>query len=100
MGMDIGNMMQYIKDIQKKVRHMTVTVTSEDGSVQVVMNGHQELVQVVIAPEAFETKDSPGLTATLTETLNQALLESKKMLQEEIKKVTGGMGLPPIPGFF
>lgn len=100
MGFDIGNMMQYIQDIQKKVREMTVTVTSEDGSVQVVMNGYQELVQVVISPAVFEKRNASGLAAAIAETFNQALAESKKMLQDEIKKVTGGMGLPPVPGLF
>lgn len=98
MGLDIGNMMQYIQDIQKKVRNMTVTVTAEDGSVQVVMNGHQELMQVVIDPAVFEKRDASGLAAAVAETFNQALIESKRMLQEEIKKVTGGMGLPSISG--
>jgi len=100
MGMDMGYMMQYIQEMQKRVRDMTVTVTSEDGSIQVVMNGHQELMQVVVSPEAFEKKDASGLASVIAETFNQALIESKKMLQEEIKKATGGMGLPNIPGFF
>jgi len=100
MGMDMGGMMQYIQEIQKKVRDMTVKVTSEDGTVSVIMNGHQELTQVIIGPEVYEKKDAAELSAVIAETFSQALTESKKMLQEEIKKVTGGIGLPPIPGLF
>lgn len=100
MGMDMGNMMEYIQEMQKKVREMTVKVTSEDGSVSVVMNGHQELMQVTISQEAFDKRDASQLSAAVAETFNQALVESKKMLQEEIKKVTGGIGLPSIPGLF
>lgn len=98
--MDMQNMMQLVQEMQQKMREMTVTVTSEDDSVKVVVNGHQELVQVMIAPEVFEKKDASGLAAVIAETFDRALRESKKMLHEEIKKVTGGIGLPPIPGLF
>lgn len=96
----MNNMMQVIQDLQKRVRDLNVAVTSEDGSVKVVMNGYQELLQVVVSPEVFVKKDASGLATAIAETFDRALKESRKIMQEEIKKVTGGMGFPAIPGFF
>ncbi|MCF8010132.1 MAG: YbaB/EbfC family nucleoid-associated protein [Clostridiales bacterium] len=100
MNGNMNDMMQAIQDMKEKVREMNVTVTSEDNSVQVIINGQQEIMQLNITPEAFEKKDAASLSAAVAETFDRALMESKKMMQEEIKKQSEAWGIPPIPGFF
>ena len=93
---NMDGMMQIVKQLQEQLRNMNVKVSAGQGAVQIVMNGNQEVVQIHFKPDVL--KDPSQLAQLTAEAFNEGMKESKKMVREELSKMTGGMGLPNIPG--
>ena len=91
-------MQSEIARIQEELADKTVEASSGGGMVTVVANGKQEVVSIKIEPEIIKGDDQEMLQDLIVAGVNEALRKSKEMMEEELKKVTGGMGLN-IPGF-
>lgn len=93
---NMDGMLQMVKQLQEQLRNMNVKVSAGNGAVQIIMNGNQEVVQIYFKPDVLE---DPSQLAQLTaEAFNEGMRESKKMVREELSKLTGGMNIPTIPG--
>ncbi|SFG99309.1 hypothetical protein SAMN05660649_03437 [Desulfotomaculum arcticum] len=93
---NMDGMLQMVKQLQEQLRNMNVKVSAGNGAVQIIMNGNQEVVQIHFKPDVLE---NPSQLAQLTaEAFNEGMRESKKMVREELSKLTGGMNIPTIPG--
>jgi len=66
--------------------------------VRVVMTGAQELREVVIDPAIVDPEDVELLQDLVFAAMTDALAQSKKLAEEKMAAVTGGMGLPGLPG--
>jgi len=86
--------------IQEELGGQTVEASSGGGMVTVVANGKQEIVSVAIDPEVIDPQDREMLQDLVIAAVNDALGKAKAMMQEEMGKLTKGMGIPGIPGMF
>ena len=62
------------------------------------MTGAQELREVVIDPGIVDPEDVELLQDLVFAAMTDALAQSKQLAEEKMAAVTGGMGLPGIPG--
>ena len=57
------------------------------------------LTELVIDPSIIDPSDSEFLQELLLQTINAAIAKGKETAAAEMKKLTGGLGLPPGMGF-
>ena len=84
--------------LQEELGDKTVETTSGGGMVTVVANGRQEILSIRIEPEVIDPEDVDMLQDLILAAVNDALTKAKGMVNEEMGKLTQGLGLPPIPG--
>ena len=101
-----GNMMKQIKLLQQKMQKIqeelaekTVEGSAGGGMVTAVVNGKQELLGIKIDKEVVDPDDVEMLQDLIVAAVNQALKKSQEMMNEEMSKLTGGLGIN-IPGLF
>ena len=86
--------------IQEELKDKTVEASAGGGVVQVIANGHQEIVAIKIDPDAVDPDDVDMLQDLVVAAVNEALRESRELAGQEMGKVTGGLNLPNMPGLF
>lgn len=101
----MGNMQKMMKQVQKMQSDMAklqeelgnklVEATAGGGAVKVVMNGKQEVQQLVIDPEVLNPDDVEMVQDILIAAFNEALRKSQDMVSTDMNKITGGMKMPP-----
>ncbi len=80
--------------VQDDLKERRVEGRAGGGIVTVVANGNQEVEAVKIKPEAIDPSD-PGLLEDLVLlAVKDALEKSRKLNEEAMKHVTGGLGIP------
>ncbi|MBN2809494.1 MAG: YbaB/EbfC family nucleoid-associated protein [Deltaproteobacteria bacterium] len=101
MSKGIGNLMKQAQQMQARMAKMqeevgkrTVEAAAGGGMVKVVANGRQEIVSIVIEPEAVDPDDIEMLQDLVLAAINQALRESQAMMTDEMSKLTGGLKIP------
>ncbi|NPV54216.1 MAG: YbaB/EbfC family nucleoid-associated protein [Firmicutes bacterium] len=94
----IQKMQQDLEKVQEELKSKTVEATAGGGVVRVVANGHQEIVEISISPEAVDPDDVEMLEDLILAATNEALSKSNEMAASELGKVTGGLSLPGMPG--
>ena len=106
MSKQLGNIMRQAQkmqekmaEIQKELATKTCEASSGGGMVTAVVNGSQEIVSVKIDPSVADPKDVDMLQDLVMAAVNEALRRSKQMMQDEMGKLTAGMGMN-IPGLF
>jgi nucleoid-associated protein EbfC len=100
-----GNMGKMMKQIQKmqndmlrmqeEIKSRTLEATSGGGVVRVVVNGQKEVESLFIDPQAVDLEDLEMLQDMVVAAVNEGLRKVEEMIAEEMKKITGGMNLPP-----
>ncbi len=83
-----------IAQLQEEMAAKTVEGSSGGGMVNIVMNGKQEILSVRIDPEVVNREDVEMLQDLITAAVNEAIRKSHEMMQEEMKKITGGLSIP------
>ncbi len=86
---------------QQALSEKNVEASSGGGMVTVVVNGHQELVSIKIESEVTKSADVEMLQDLVLSAVNEGIRKSRRMAEEEISKVTGGLSLPDgMPNLF
>lgn len=80
--------------LQEELAGRTVEASAGGGMVSVVVNGRQEVVSVRIEREVASPEELELLQDLVRGAMNEALSRSKRMVAEEMSKITGGMNLP------
>jgi DNA-binding YbaB/EbfC family protein len=83
-----------ISQLQEEMATKAVEGSSGGGMVNIVMNGKQEILSVRIDPEVVNREDVEMLQDLITAAVNEAIRKSHEMMQEEMKKITGGLSIP------
>ena len=83
-----------IAQLQEEMAAKTVEGSSGGGMVNIVMNGKQEILSVRIDPEVVNREDIEMLQDLIVAGVNEAIRKSQEMMQEEMKKITGGLSIP------
>jgi DNA-binding YbaB/EbfC family protein len=81
--------------MQEELGEMTVEGSSGGGMVKVTVNGKQEILSIKINPEVVNPEEIDILEDLVMAAITDARDKASKIMEEEMKKVTGGLGLPP-----
>ncbi len=87
-------MQKEVLRIQEELAKKKVEVTAGGGAVKVVVSGSQEPLEVKIEPDILSAEEVEMLEDLILAAFREALEKSKKLAEEELKKVQGGLGLP------
>ncbi len=104
--MNLKKMMQQATKMQEQMQHAqaeladkTVTSTAGGGKVTVVANGAGDVLSIKISKEVVDPEDVEMLEDLVLTGVKKAIEEGKALAQNEMGKLTAGMGLPPGMGF-
>ena len=99
--MNIAKMMKQAQQMQQKMgavqaelAEKTVEGGAGGGKVTVVANCAGDVVSIKIDPAVIDPEDSEFLEELVLSSVNDAISKGKALAEEEMKKVTGGLGLP------
>ena len=81
-------------ELQAKLAEAEVTGQSGGGMVQVTLNGKFDLRRVKIDPSIAKPDDVEVLEDLIVAAFADAKAKAEAQVQEEMKKLTGGLNLP------
>ena len=93
---DIGQMMKMqkeLKNVQKKIQKMKVEGTSSDEKVKAVVNGEFNLIDINIDESLIKSGDVKKIEKMVISAINDAVDKTRRLSEEEMKKITSGMNL-------
>lgn len=104
-GGNLNNLMKQAQKMQKdmaklqeELQDKTVEATVGGGAVTVVVSGKKELKEIALKPEVVDPDDIEMLQDLILAAVNEALRKADEMTNEEMGKITGGLG--GMPGLF
>lgn len=97
----LGNIMkeaqklqQQMEALQAEVAKKKVQATAGGGMVTVEASGKQELLSIKIDREVINPEDAQMLEDLVLAACNEALRQSREMVQAEMSKLTAGLKIP------
>ncbi len=100
-GMNMNNLMKQaqkmqkqMEDIQADVEKRTLEVTAGGGAIKVLITGKKQIQSITISPDVVDPDDVEMLQDLVLTAVNEAIRQADEMVNGEMGKVTGGMGLP------
>lgn len=104
--MNIAKMMKQAQQMQKRMGEMQEELAAREvqasvagGKVVVTANGAGEVLGIKIDPAVVDPEDVELLEDLVLSAVKQAIGQGKEMTQQEMAKLTAGLGLPPGLGF-
>ena len=82
-------------ELQAELKTREMLGSSGQGKVKVTMNGAQDVIAISIDPEVVNREEADLLEDLVLAAFNDARSKITRMVEEEMKKVSGGLGLPP-----
>ena len=82
-----------MKKMQEELKTKTVDVSTGGGAVKIVMNGDKQVVSLTLDPAVVDPEDVEMLQDLVLTAVNEALRTATKTVEDEIGKITGGLGL-------
>ena len=102
MNNNFNDMMKKAQEMQNKMQEMQnslsnleVEGTSGGGMVKVIMNCKNEVKKIDVDPSIIKQDDKTMMEDLIVAALNDAKSKAEEKSQDEMKKLTGGLGLPP-----
>ena len=100
--MNIQKMMKQAQQMQKKMEEaqdklgdLEVMGSAGAGMVEVTLTGKGEARKVKIDPKIVDPDDIEMMEDLIVAAINDAKSKSETASNDEMSKITGGMGLPP-----
>jgi DNA-binding YbaB/EbfC family protein len=94
MAKQVQQMQQELLRVQDELAALTVDGSAGGGVVTAVVTGKQDLVSVTIDPSAVDPSDVEMLQDLIVAAVNDAIRSSRKVGEEKMNAVTGGLSLP------
>ena len=88
-------MQEQLARTQEELAAKTVEVTAGGGKVTVVATGGGDVISIKISKDVVDPEDVEFLEDLVLSGVKQAIAKGKEMAQDEMGKLTSGMGLPP-----
>jgi len=99
---NMGNLMKQAQKVQQQMMKMQeelaqreVSAQAGGGMVEATVNGRGELLRLRLESEVVDPDDAEMLADMVVAAVGEAQRRAQDMMQEEMGKLTGGMGLPP-----
>ncbi len=83
-----------LSKLQEELAGRTVEATVGGGMVKVVANGRREILSVAVDTQVVDSADVEMLQDLICAGVNEALRKAQALESEEMKRLTGGLGLP------
>ncbi len=80
--------------LQQELAKQTVEGSAGAGAVKVTANGDSQIVSVKVDPAVLAAQDVGMLEDLVLTAANQALEGVKKMSNDQMSKLTGGLNIP------
>lgn len=105
--MDLSQVMQQAQAFQRRLadtqaqlagRRMTASVGG--GMVTVTVNGKLEVLSIQIEREIVNPEDPTMLQDLIVAGVNEALRKARAVMEEEMRKASGGLSIPGLSGLF
>ncbi len=100
---NMGNLLKQAQAMQAKLGKLqeeaaakTVQASAGGGMVMVTATGGMQIAKVEIDPEVLKSEDTEMLQDLLVAATNEALRKAKGVMAEEVKGLTGGLGIPGV----
>ncbi len=90
-------MQEQLAKVQEEAANKIVEASAGGGMVTVTANGRQEVLSIKIERDVVNPDDIEMLQDLIVAATNEALNKGRDMLADEMKGMTGGLGLN-IPG--
>ncbi len=87
-------MQQEMTRVQAELDTATVDGSAGGGVVRATVTGKQELVSVTIDPSAVDPADVEMLQDLVVAAVNDALSGSRRLAEQKMAAVTGGLRIP------
>lgn len=110
MGGGPNNMQGVLRQAQKMQEDMATlqadletreyTANAGGGAVSATVNGRHELTALTVKPEVIDPDDAEMLSDLIMAAVNEAQRQAAQNAEEEMGKITGGMGSMGMPGLF
>lgn len=110
MGLNLGNLMKQVQNVQKKAAEAqealsSLEITGESTGVKVVLDGQGKFKSITVSPELINPENPDAVDQDTIETvedaistaMKQASEKAAKEMEEKMKEVTGGI---KVPGLF
>ena len=99
---NLGQMMKQAQEMQGKMAEMRERLAEREiagaaagGMVQVTLNGKAEMRAVKIDPSLAKPEEIEVLEDRIVAAANDAKTKVERFVAEEMRKLTGGLDLPP-----
>lgn len=99
-GMNMNNLMKQYQKMQKKLTETQEELSKKEyvgqaggGAVKITVSGEKKLTKVELDAAAVDPEDVETLEDMILAAANQALSDMEADSQNEMGKLTGGMGL-------
>lgn len=97
-GLDIMKQVQQMQEkmakLQDELGARTLSASSGGGMVTVTCNGKQEVLSVSIDKTLMGDDDTAMLEDLVLTAVNEALRQSREMMGQEMRSITGGISIP------
>ena len=87
-------MQQDLLKMQEDLENQSYTAQSGGGMVKATVDGKHRVTDVVIDPECVDPDDVEMLQDMVVAAVNEALRMAEEATEQEMGKLTGGMGMP------
>ena len=81
--------------LQDELKSRELVGTAGGGAVKITMNGAHEVTGVAIDPSVVNPQEADLLEDLVLAAHRDARAKITRMVEEEMGRLTGGMGLPP-----
>ncbi|WP_010630870.1 YbaB/EbfC family nucleoid-associated protein [Sporolactobacillus vineae] len=90
----VQKMQKQMAEAQEKLKSEFVEGTAGGGVVTVKANGHKQITDIVIKPEAVDPDDVDMLQDLVLAAVNDALTKVDALVGQRLGKFTNGLNLP------
>ena len=80
--------------LRKELDTRELEVSAGGGMLKITINGKQEITKLVLEPSCFQTENQDSLGDLIKVGINDAIKQSKEMVEKAMQKVTGGINVP------
>lgn len=91
----IQAMQRQMEQMQADVAQMENTATSGGGAVSVTVTGDKQIKEIKLQPEVVDPDDIEMLQDLIMTAVNEAMRQMDEIANNEMSKLTSGLGLPP-----
>ena len=88
-----------MRKTQEELGQRTVEATAGGGKITVVASGAGDILSIKISKDVVDPNDVEMLEDLVLTGVQKAIEEGRALMQTEMGKITGGMGMPPGLGF-